>query len=81
VIACGDFNDTPASFAYHQLVDGLNDTFLEAGWGLGPTYSGIFKNYRIDYIFTGNDFEVRNYRTICVDYSDHRPVTSEVRMK
>jgi endonuclease/exonuclease/phosphatase family metal-dependent hydrolase len=81
VIVCGDFNDTPASFSYHTLSKKLNDAFLLAGWGTGATYAGFPTNYRIDYIFTGKNFEVAHYRTTCVNYSDHRPITCEVRLK
>ena len=81
VIVCGDFNDTPASFSYHILSNQLQDAFLQAGWGIGPTYSGFPKGYRIDYIFTGKNFMVKTYQTICVDHSDHRPVVCQVGIK
>ena len=77
----GDFNDTPASFAYHTLSTHLQDAFLQAGWGIGPTYSGFFQAYRIDYIFAGEKFSVKNYNTICANYSDHYPVTCSVAIK
>ncbi len=76
VIVCGDFNDAPASFAYHTLSNQLQDTFLEAGWGISPTYSGFPEIFRIDYIFADPTFRVLSYKTICEKYSDHYPVTS-----
>lgn len=81
VIACGDFNDTPASFSYHTLSDNLQDAFLKAGWGIAPTYSGFPKIYRIDYIFADEKFDISSYRTICEDHSDHYPVISVMRLK
>ncbi len=81
VIVCGDFNDTPASFAYHTLSNELQDAFLEAGWGMGPTYRGLLQPFRIDYIFTGTNFELRNYRTINEAYSDHNAITCEAEIK
>jgi endonuclease/exonuclease/phosphatase family metal-dependent hydrolase len=81
VIVCGDFNDTPASFAYHTLSKRLHDAFLQAGSGIGGTYSGFLQSYRIDYIFTGEKFTVKNFKTICAPYSDHYPITCEAVLK
>lgn len=81
VIACGDFNDTPASFSYHTLSENLQDAFLAAGWGIAPTYSGFPKIYRIDYIFAGSQFDILSYRTICEDHSDHYPVISVMKLR
>src|SRR5207253_3238831 len=50
VILCGDFNDTPNSYTYNVLSDGLSDSFRQSGKGFGRTYAGIFPSYRIDYI-------------------------------
>ncbi|MEO5675677.1 MAG: endonuclease/exonuclease/phosphatase family protein [Chitinophagales bacterium] len=71
VIVCGDFNDTPASFAYHAISSTLQDAFICAGWGIAPTYSLLFFPYRIDYILCDKHFSVSNYKTHCEDYSDH----------
>ncbi|HUM48293.1 MAG TPA: endonuclease/exonuclease/phosphatase family protein [Chitinophagales bacterium] len=81
VIACGDFNDAPASFAYHTLSNHLQDAFLETGWGIAPTYSGFPKIYRIDYIFADSRFNITSYKTICEDHSDHYPVVSVMSLK
>lgn len=81
VIACGDFNDAPASFAYHTLSTHLQDAFLKAGWGIGPTYAGFPKTYRIDYIFADPQFDIISYSTICDDHSDHYPVTSVMKLR
>ena len=35
VILCTDLNDTPFSYAYHQVSSNLNDAFKESGFGLG----------------------------------------------
>ncbi|MFM7104379.1 MAG: endonuclease/exonuclease/phosphatase family protein, partial [Flavobacteriales bacterium] len=40
VLVCGDFNDTPSSFAYHEIRGNLQDAFLESGNGIGATYNG-----------------------------------------
>lgn len=78
VILCTDLNDTPCSYAYHHISDGLKDAFIESGNGFGHTYAGIFPAFRIDYIFHGKSFEAWNYHTIEVDYSDHHPIMCEL---
>ena len=40
VIVCGDFNDTPSSYAYYTISDNLTDAFCESGNGFGQTYAG-----------------------------------------
>ena len=35
IIICGDFNDTPVSYAYQQLGYNMKDAFIESGNGLG----------------------------------------------
>jgi len=76
-ILCGDFNDTPISYAYTQISKHLEDTFTEAGFGLGTSYAGKeIPAYRIDYIFHSKEFTPFNYRCIHEEYSDHYPITS-----
>jgi len=74
VIVCGDFNDTPASYAYHRLSQGLKDAFIEAGSGSGTTYAGIFPAHRIDYILHSGQYKAINYRSLNASGSDHKPV-------
>ena len=50
VIVCGDFNDIPVSYAYNKISNGLNDTFVESGSGLGITFHDRLYRFRIDYI-------------------------------
>src|SRR5690606_3203568 len=38
VIICGDFNNTPFSYSYRKLKDGMQDAFRERGNGLGTTF-------------------------------------------
>jgi len=75
VIVCGDFNDTPASYTYHTMTSGLNDSFCKAGTGfLGSTYGGDFPSFRIDYILYDDNFVASNYTKNNIDLSDHFPV-------
>ena len=50
VIVLGDFNDTPVSYAYRKIRKGLNDSFVNSGYGAGFTYKGNYPPNRIDYI-------------------------------
>lgn len=81
IILCGDFNDTPTSYAYYNLSRGLNDTFKEKGSGLGSTYNGNLPFLRIDYIFTDPSIEVLQHDVIHSDISDHFPVAVTLEIK
>jgi len=74
VIVCGDFNDTPNSYAYHQLSNGLKDAFVEKGLGLGRSYNGKFPSLRIDYILCSPELNIHSFNTSDVKLSDHYPI-------
>ncbi|MCX6285704.1 MAG: endonuclease/exonuclease/phosphatase family protein [Bacteroidetes bacterium] len=78
VLICGDFNDTPSSFAYHTLSKGRNDAFVKSGneW-IGSTYAGRFPAFRIDYMLYDDFFTAISYQKKEVNMSDHYPVISE----
>jgi len=75
VILCGDFNDTPNSYAYQQLTVNLKDAFMESGHGFGNTYIGKLPSYRIDYILYSDYFTSWDCSRELVKYSDHYPVS------
>ena len=76
VIICGDFNDTPSSYAYRKLSSGLTDAFVESGKGVGVTYAGEnFPSFRIDYILHDEVFESRRFTRHKISLSDHYPIT------
>ncbi len=77
LILTGDFNDTPHSFAYHQLSKGLKDVFLECGFGLGGTYAGPFPSFRIDFILTSPSIPAVKYHALEETFSDHYPLVYE----
>jgi endonuclease/exonuclease/phosphatase family metal-dependent hydrolase len=82
VIICGDFNDTPSSYTYHQLSDGRSDAFRKAGSGLfGSTYAGKLPSFRIDYLLSDDRFSVQSYNMYEVDLSDHYPVMARFTIK
>jgi endonuclease/exonuclease/phosphatase family metal-dependent hydrolase len=82
VIICGDFNDTPASYTYHRMTEGMHDSFRRAGTGLfGSTYAGNFPSFRIDYILYSDAFTATNYSRGNVNLSDHYPVKVILKRK
>ena len=74
VIVCGDFNDTPLSFAYEQIKGDLNDAFETSGSGLGHTYNGAFPLLRIDYMLYSKTLKNHHFETVKKDLSDHYPL-------
>jgi endonuclease/exonuclease/phosphatase family metal-dependent hydrolase len=74
VLLCGDFNDTPNSYAYQQLTANLKDAFLESGKGFGNTYIGKLPSYRIDFILHDENFTSWNCSRKLIKLSDHYPV-------
>jgi endonuclease/exonuclease/phosphatase family metal-dependent hydrolase len=81
VILCGDFNDTPNSYAYQVLTKDLEDAFCESGSGFGNTYAGKLPSNRIDYILYSGYFRSWDCRRDRVPYSDHYPVSCELSIR
>jgi len=76
MIVCGDLNDTPSSYTYQVLSQGMKDSFKKAGNGLiGNTFRGNLPSFRIDYILFDKKFEVYNYEKINSSLSDHYPIS------
>lgn len=81
VIVCGDFNDPPNSYTYHQIAQSLKDAFKESGAGWGSTYVGLIPFLRIDYIlYTPEAFKSLYFKVIRKKLSDHYPVVSTIKM-
>ncbi|MDR0419767.1 MAG: endonuclease/exonuclease/phosphatase family protein [Prevotellaceae bacterium] len=78
VIICGDFNDTPISYAYHTMRGNLRDGFMDAGRGIMSTYRSILPSLRIDYIFYDRQFRASAYYCPNVVYSDHYPLVCKI---
>ncbi|MBS1510202.1 MAG: endonuclease/exonuclease/phosphatase family protein [Bacteroidetes bacterium] len=77
VILCGDFNDVPNSYTYFTAKGNLQDAFLKKGSGIGRTFRFISPTLRIDYILADKKFDVLQYNTFKVPYSDHYPVVAD----
>jgi endonuclease/exonuclease/phosphatase family metal-dependent hydrolase len=81
VIICGDFNDTPVSYTYRTIKDGLQDAFSGSGWGVGRTYHGDFPSFRIDYILQSPSIEALFFYREKILVSDHFPIIGYLRVK
>ncbi len=80
VVLCGDFNDTPMSYALHTLRGaGLEDAFSEAGSGFGGTYIGDLPPLRIDYVLVDEELEAVQVEVGEAVLSDHRALTAVLR--
>ncbi len=78
VIIGGDLNNTPFSYSYRKLNNGMQDAFRERGNGLGTTYK--FEKYpmRIDYIFASEELDILSFNTVEKTFSDHYAVRATV---
>ena len=81
VLVCGDFNDTPSSYAYHEIRGNLKDAFMECGNGFGATYNGSFPGLRIDYMMYDDAFDCGECKVVRDHISDHFPVVTHLRMR
>ena len=75
LLLCGDFNDTPLSYTYHQIYRaGFVDGFVKAGHGIGCTYAGKLPLLRIDYVWVNDQIQPMSFRRIKYKGSDHYPI-------
>ena len=82
ILLCGDFNDTPLSYTYHQIYRaGFVDGFVKAGHGIGRTYAGKLPLLRIDYIWANEQIQPMSFKRIRHKGSDHYPVMLEFNVK
>lgn len=82
VIICGDFNDTPTSFAFnHMAGKDLKDGFRERGKGYGRSFNGIKGLLRIDFIGYSQKFTGLEYQSPRLPWSDHNPVIMSIGLK
>ena len=83
VIACGDMNDTPYSFAYQRLRKHLDNAFEEKGNGFGFSYNGKIFFLRIDNQFFDNKkMEALSFKTHReIKDFDHFPISGTYKMK
>lgn len=82
VVVCGDFNDSPLSYAHRVIGEGLNDAFIETGNGLGLSYNRNGFYFRIDHIMANDSFELFDCTVDdMIEASDHYPIWCYIRKK
>ena len=80
IVLCGDFNDTPNSFAYHTISKGMQDAFLEKGSGLGSTFLGKIPFLRIDHILHSPSLKTQSFIIHKEKLSDHKAIESKLAL-
>jgi endonuclease/exonuclease/phosphatase family metal-dependent hydrolase len=81
VIVCGDFNDTPVSYASHKIGSNLYDSFRSGGRWLGITFPNVRAPLRIDYILHSKKMVSSDFRIGKIRFSDHRPVSCRIAFR
>ncbi len=83
IIFCGDFNDSPGTPAYKAMSALLDDAWILAGQGEGPTIPAEPPKRRIDYIWISKGGVLVPIRAWVPETlaSDHRPVVAEFQFK
>jgi len=82
IILCGDFNDSPISYAHRTIAQDLTDCFIESGNGLGISYhrSGFY--VRIDNIMCSKDWKPYGCKVDSkIAVSDHYPMLCYLKMQ
>lgn len=74
IIVCGDFNDTPASFAYRTIKgNDLHDAWVDCGFGPTYTYRQSRLWFKIDHMLYGGDMVAVESHRDRAGQSDHYP--------
>jgi endonuclease/exonuclease/phosphatase family metal-dependent hydrolase len=76
VMVAGDFNDTPASFAYRIIGNALRDVSFMRVNGFKPTYAESDYPLVIDHIFIDKRLSNCNYKRLSMKLSDHYPIVT-----
>ena len=81
-ILCGDFNDTPISYAHHAVAELLTDCYVATGRGIGLSYNQKGFYVRIDNIMCSDDFKPLGCKVDSkITASDHYPIYCWLKMK
>ena len=81
ILVCGDFNDTPISYAHRTVQGNLIDSYSETGRGMGITYNKNHFYFRIDNILHSSNMKAYNCTIDKVRYSDHYPMWCYIELK
>lgn len=76
IILCGDFNDTPISYAHNRISAYLKDCYAATATGFGRSFNRNSMLVRIDHMFCSEHYQPHNCR---IDQgillSDHYPIS------
>lgn len=76
-IVCGDFNDTPVSYAHHRLTRLLTDAHTRSGNGFDFSFTQGHMYFRIDHILASKNLHPWRCRVHHdITYSDHHPIST-----
>ena len=82
VLMCGDFNDTPISYAYQHISRRLKNAYRSRGCGVGVTFNEKNFPVRIDHVFYTSDLTCTD---VMIDHtiwaSDHYPVIARLKKR
>ena len=82
VIVCGDFNDSPISYAHHRLTDILDDAYTASGFGPGISYHEAGMYFRLDNILCSSHWKSYSAKVDSkMGSSDHYPITCYLKLK
>ncbi len=82
IVVCGDFNDTPLSYAHRQVAKGMKDCFVESGNGFGFSYNRGGMYVRIDNILCSEDITPYACKVDKkIDISDHYPIKCYIKIR
>ena len=82
IILCGDFNDSPISYAHYRVTRNLNDAYVSSGFGPGISYHEAGMYFRLDNIMYSKHW--RAYSAIVdshISASDHYPISCYLKLK
>jgi endonuclease/exonuclease/phosphatase family metal-dependent hydrolase len=75
IIVCGDFNDSPLSYAHQVIGKQLKDAFTQSGSGLGISFNRNKFFFRIDNILISKNLQSYNCTVDrSIKSSDHYPI-------
>ena len=76
LMVCGDFNDTPISYAYHRIGKELTDAYRATSNGIGRSFNRDAIYVRIDHMFCSDQWKPYSCSLDSkVKISDHYPMT------
>ncbi|MDI9365852.1 MAG: endonuclease/exonuclease/phosphatase family protein [Flavobacterium sp.] len=79
-VFCADLNSVPSSYVYHHISSGLQDAFLQKGFGWGPTYDGLSHTLRIDVTLLSPQLKVVQHYCPKLKASDHYPLVTDIAL-